>query len=776
MNQLKLKLKTLGVGTVLFILSWILLALLINIPFIHALYETLETFIYFQIFTSTATPSEHLIIIDEQENEYERTVYAQLITELDRLGAKVIALDVLFSADRDLIQNAQLVAATRTASEKVIHAVEFLNYDNQAAIPDRFQFKVPDQPSPENYIADVQGATLPFNDLLEVTSHLGHVIRTSDITLHQAQYFPMIINYNNRLYPSLPLLTVMKFWGCRTDTLPKEPYEMIELIQNNTNGITHPIPINSKAQTLINFILKEKFAGKIFSIARAFELFENNSNIFQDKIILIGNSFDSQEQMHGPHLRSYPNLIIHGALISQFLNNENIREGVFESIVSSFILMILGIASLIFLSQKYDRVKPWHIYLISFLLLILVATITLKVRIKTYVILPYLVFLISTYLSKKYFEIRLKDQIGHKEKIKYLDYYLLIGPKREKDLTYPVFLIDCPAGEDFCELKFAKEESYYTKIREDMAQNLFIDISKMKEFGAALFEALFQPDIRDQYDKSLGMAFAQNASLRLKLRFDAPDLSCYPWEHMYDKKQTNEFLALHQKISITRFVSIPEPVEKVSLKPPLKILVIISNPDDDRFKKLDVEKEKKIIKKSLKNLERRGIVQLKNLKKPTLAALAKELRRKVDIIHFIGHGGYSESLGGCLVFENNQRGAELVNIDRLRKLLEGTPIRLVVLNACQTAETSASDISMGVAQGLVKIGVPAVIAMQFKISDESAILFSKEFYTTLADTFQVDRAVSEARRKIFINLEAGYIDWGIPVLFMRKDDGILYES
>lgn len=83
---------------------------------------------------------------------------------------------------------------------------------------------------------------------------------------------------------------------------------------------------------------------------------------------------------------------------------------------------------------------------------------------------------------------------------------------------------------------------------------------------------------------------------------------------------------------------------------------------------------------------------------------------------------------------------------------------------------------MGVAQGLVKIGVPAVIAMQFKVPDESAIEFSKEFYTTLAETFQVDRSVSEARRKIFINLEGGRIDWGIPVLFMRKDDGIIFDT
>ena len=128
------------------------------------------------------------------------------------------------------------------------------------------------------------------------------------------------------------------------------------------------------------------------------------------------------------------------------------------------------------------------------------------------------------------------------------------------------------------------------------------------------------------------------------------------------------------------------------------------------------------------------------------------------------------------MFEKEKKGCELVNVDRLSMLLEGRSLRLVVLNACQTAKITNSDISLGVAHGLVKIGIPAVIAMQFSIPDVSAIEFSNVFYETLAETFQVDRAVSEARRKMFINLEAGRIDWGIPVLFMRKDDGVIFES
>lgn len=777
MSLLTLKLKTLGMGAALAILSWVIVEILFWIPSIHGLYKTLESFIYNQIFTSTASPSEHLIIIDEQQKEYDRAAYGRLISGLDRLGAKIIVLDVLFNAEKDSAQNAALLTATRAASNKVIHAIEFLDRNNQAVVPDKFQLKIPNKPTSDNYIEGVRGALMPFDDLLQATEHLGHITQTSNLICGGEQSFPLIIPYNDRLYPSLPLLAVMKFWGCRTDTLPKEPYETIESIKNETNDMAHAIPIEYRAQILINFISQadERFSGKIFSLEKAFTHIEKNENIFRNKIVLIGNSLDSQEQTDGPHFQTYPNLIVYAALISQLLNGENIKEGFWESILLNFILVVWGIVGLAFRPQKLERVRPWQFYLLSFLLLLLTAALALRLRVKIHVLVPYAVFCLSSFLSRLYYDKRLKESIGTKKKTNYLDYYLLIGPRREEGKTYPVFLIDSPAGEDFCELKFLLQDETIKKIREEMAQNFKLEIKTLKEIGAALFEALLQPAIRGQYDKSLGMAYAQNAYLRIKLRIDAPDLAGYPWEYMFDGKRTKEFLALHKRISVTRFLAIREPVPNVSLKPPLKILVIIPSPIDKLYADLGVEKEKNLLNEALQKLERMGIVQLRFLDQATLKGLARELRRKVDVIHFIGHGAYSESLGGCLVFENELGESELINIDRLGKLLEGNPIRLVVLNACQTAQTSDSDISMGVAQGLVRIGVPAVIAMQFRILDESAIDFTREFYTTLADTFQVDRAVSEARQNMFINLESGRIDWGIPVLFMRKDDGILFH-
>ncbi len=69
--------------------------------------------------------------------------------------------------------------------------------------------------------------------------------------------------------------------------------------------------------------------------------------------------------------------------------------------------------------------------------------------------------------------------------------------------------------------------------------------------------------------------------------------------------------------------------------------------------------------------------------------------------------------------------------------------------------------------------VPAVLAMQFPISDPAAIALSREFYSALADGYPIDAALSEARKA---DQEAGGpLEWGTPVLFSRSDDNRLIE-
>src|SRR5205807_206208 len=77
------------------------------------------------------------------------------------------------------------------------------------------------------------------------------------------------------------------------------------------------------------------------------------------------------------------------------------------------------------------------------------------------------------------------------------------------------------------------------------------------------------------------------------------------------------------------------------------------------------------------------------------------------------------------------------------------------------------------AQSLVKQGIPVVIAMQFEITDKTAIQFSQEFYTRLAASDPVDAVLAEARKAIYF--QSSPIEWATPVLYMRSPDGLVFK-
>ena len=85
------------------------------------------------------------------------------------------------------------------------------------------------------------------------------------------------------------------------------------------------------------------------------------------------------------------------------------------------------------------------------------------------------------------------------------------------------------------------------------------------------------------------------------------------------------------------------------------------------------------------------------------------------------------------MLEDDEGQTHLVGADDLRPLLVGErDLRLVVLSACQSAQTGGLDAFDGVATGLLQADLPAVLAMQFSILDNSAIELARIFYTELA--------------------------------------------
>ncbi len=364
------------------------------------------------------------------------------------------------------------------------------------------------------------------------------------------------------------------------------------------------------------------------------------------------------------------------------------------------------------------------------------------------------------------------------KEIKYLDLDLLI---EKADRKYRARVLTSPAGQATAEfaLPFSdlELENFLLRVGRTRRGVRRVDSPEMKlakEFGSRLFNAVFDDEVRGCFRSSLDEATRQGAGLRIRLRLsNAPQLADVPWEYLYNPA-LNRFFSLSVETPIVRYLELPEPIQPLAIQPPLKILVMISSPQD--YPPLDVEREWTKLKDALRDLEERGGVVLERLDEATLSALQKKLRRRVyHIFHFVGHGGFdAHAQDGVLILEDENKRARPVSGQDLGTLLhDQRSLRLAVLNACEGTRTSRSDPFAGAAQSLVQQGLPAVIAMQFEITDDAAITLAHEFYGALADGYPTDAALAEARKAIFA--QGNDIEWGTPVLYLRAPDGRIFD-
>jgi len=368
--------------------------------------------------------------------------------------------------------------------------------------------------------------------------------------------------------------------------------------------------------------------------------------------------------------------------------------------------------------------------------------------------------------------------------MRYRDFELHIERFEEQ---YKAHVLSSPAGQasSVFSVPFSpdKLDSLVTKlghVRRGTRSGRASQIEAAKELGGNLFDAVFGSELLACYRSSLHAVRSQEGcGLRIKLRLqNVAELADLPWEFLLDKS-LNRFLAQSNQTPVVRYIEMPETVQPLATPPPLRILVMISSPKDDPdYKELNVEQETASLHQALAPLIADGKVSLTFLKAPTLAELKSALKKeRYHVFHFMGHGEFV-AMGnrgeGTLVLEDKQGRARREDAGRIGAFLhDHTSLRLAVLNACEGARNSKEDVYAGVASKLIQQGIPAVVAMQFEITDEAAIIFAEEFYTALAEGFPVDAAVAEARKGILA--QPNDVEWGTPVLYMRSADGVLFD-
>jgi site-specific recombinase XerD/CHAT domain-containing protein len=367
--------------------------------------------------------------------------------------------------------------------------------------------------------------------------------------------------------------------------------------------------------------------------------------------------------------------------------------------------------------------------------------------------------------------------------VNYLDFVLEIGTS--PDSFYPVYVISSPAGEARQFMKFPFNEQqlenqlqalHQALIRSNssLRKNISPEEQTVQKFGLALFDALFTGEVKNLYDVSQLEASHQGKGLRLKLRIQPPEIASLPWEFLYDKRH-DTYICLSNNTPIIRYLDMSRPIQPLTVSLPISILGMIANPKD--LPELDIEREKQRIEKSLEVLRFNGQVELTWLPGRTCHDLQRAMRSGTwHIFHFIGHGGFNvEEDEGLISLENDKGYTDNLSATKLGDLLKDHRfLRLAVLNSCDGARGSKYDIFSSTSAILIRRGIPAVLAMQYEITDTAAIELSRTFYEVLAEGLPVDTAVAEARKAINIG-RRNTLEWGTPVLYMRSPDGVLFD-
>lgn len=301
-------------------------------------------------------------------------------------------------------------------------------------------------------------------------------------------------------------------------------------------------------------------------------------------------------------------------------------------------------------------------------------------------------------------------------------------------------------------------------------------------YGALLADVLFADQrVLASYQSAVTSASKGQVPLRLRLDIDIDDqnLHALRWETLSDPL-TGTPLSTNERILFSRYLrsADPRPVQRRA-KSALRALVLVANPADlsmfdpegEPLQPLDVDAELALAAQGLGGIATELLV---GPGKATLKNLIAHLRQGDgwDIVYIVCHGAFKQGRA-LLYLEDELRNADTVPGAQLAsefaRLLK-VP-RLVVLASCQSAGSGASGALAAIGPLLAREGVPAVLAMQGKISIETASQFMTRFFAELGVDGQIDRAVAVARDEVQRNERT---DAWMPVLFTRLNSGCIW--
>jgi len=318
--------------------------------------------------------------------------------------------------------------------------------------------------------------------------------------------------------------------------------------------------------------------------------------------------------------------------------------------------------------------------------------------------------------------------------------------------------------------------------------------------GKELYQAIIRNDtnIQSAFEKWAEDNSHSHSILTVNFQNHGWLLQSYPWELLHDGE---DFLFCKSTRSIIRWIDFKkQKTQNISLlkgHETLHIGII-----DPRSETNELPYDAEIFKQlSHEKLVFSRFNELKHHEKLTFDAILEVFdEKRFHIIHIDTHGKFGRQCNRCkkvsklsedicqcgnniskitpegyLEFEGENGVPAFVTGERLGRILSTKGVQLVVLNACKSGFIGGGFASDSVAGGLIKQGIPAVLAFQFNIANDAAQKFMKRFYLQLANAIPIVEAVARAKECL---ISSDYIDaWYRPSLYLRSTDieGRIFE-
>ncbi len=301
-------------------------------------------------------------------------------------------------------------------------------------------------------------------------------------------------------------------------------------------------------------------------------------------------------------------------------------------------------------------------------------------------------------------------------------------------------------------------------------------------FGSLLYKTIFDEQVGSFFERTFSEARSAERHLRLQLSFEgrAAHLASIPWEYLYypaTDYRRGFFLSTEPDLVLSRYMPLERARQTLTpTKGPLRVLLVVSAPYDDDLGYVISDG----VLEAIEKLAERYPIQIDSLNQPTIDNFLDKIEEiKPHVLHFIGHGQFNkaEGNGEIALLDIDGRSARWVKDRDFAEYfvhMRSIP-RLVFLHICEGGAVDLDANYAGLAPQLIRTGIQAVVAMQYPISNDAAIIFSRTFYSTLAKGEPVDIAIQEGRYRITISISKAHDSrvFGIPVLYMRSRDGII---